>query len=285
MRILVTGISGYLGSQLANELSQDNELAGTIRNSSSFERINDASMINFINVESNNWKDDIECFSPEIIINTVASYGRNNERFSEIVHSNIFFPLEIADIVSEQSDAVFINCGTCLPRNISDYSLTKNQFSEILRSMTLRSKFRVIDLKLEHFYGAKDDDSKFTSMIINKCINGEELKLTTGIQQRDFIYIKDLISAIKIITDNIDCFHRYEIVPIGTGNAIPVKKFVEGVAEVTKSTSHLLFGAIEARKNEVQYSCADISRLKQLGWAPKFSLRTAIVDIMNENMQ
>ena len=51
-------------------------------------------------------------------------------------------------------------------------------------------------MKFDHFYGPGDSSFKFPIMIINQCLKNEKkIKLTKGIQLRDFIYIDDLIRA------------------------------------------------------------------------------------------
>ncbi|WP_038930635.1 NAD-dependent epimerase/dehydratase family protein, partial [Yersinia pestis] len=50
MKILITGVSGYLGSQLANALMLEHEVVGTVRAGSVCNRITDIGNVNLINV-------------------------------------------------------------------------------------------------------------------------------------------------------------------------------------------------------------------------------------------
>lgn len=55
---------------------------------------------------------------------------------------------------------------------------------------------KMINIKIEHMYGALDDENKFIYWLINKLKqNVEKIDLTSGVQKRDFIYIDDIVSA------------------------------------------------------------------------------------------
>ena len=114
-------------------------------------------------------------------------------------------------------------------------------------------------MRLEHFYGPKDVDSKFTTHVMNSCLrNVPELKLTSGEQKRDFIYIDDVVSAYLIILDNIkgfsDFFNEFDV---GSGAAVSIRDFVEKVHQITDSQTHLAFGSIPYRTGEVMSSNAN----------------------------
>ena len=67
-----------------------------------------------------------------------------------------------------------------------------------------------INMRLEHFYGPGDADSKFTAHVMNSCLrNVPELKLTLGEQRRDFFYIEDVVSAYLIILEKIEEFQDF----------------------------------------------------------------------------
>ncbi|WP_162007197.1 NAD-dependent epimerase/dehydratase family protein, partial [Yersinia pestis] len=67
-------------------------------------------------------------FSPDVVINTAALYGRKGELLSELVDANIQFPLRILEMLVSTGKGLFFQCGTSLPADVSQYALTKNQF-------------------------------------------------------------------------------------------------------------------------------------------------------------
>lgn len=273
MRILVTGANGYLGSQLISHLSKTHTIQGIVRKNSLSSR--------FIESTDENWCFNVAEFAPEVIINTAACYGRNQEPFSELLDSNVLFPVKILESLSSK-EILFINCGTSLPSNVSPYAFTKNKFSEIAKFIIEDTYNRYLELKLEHFFGALDSDNKFTSMIIRKCLKNEKIKTTSGLQKRDFIYITDLLFAFDCILSNILSFRKYDSIEIGSGEAISIRKYVETVHTISNSKSELEFGAIPQRKNELMFSCANITVLENLGWRRKYSYADAITEIIEK---
>ncbi|HHQ4542979.1 NAD-dependent epimerase/dehydratase family protein [Aeromonas veronii] len=282
MKILITGLSGFLGSQLANALVTEYDLAGAIRSSSKLDRINCKSEITLINVENDKWIEDVKKFNPSIVINTAALYGRKNESLSELIDANIVFPQKIIECMG--ADTVFVNCGTSLPSSVSLYAQTKNLFVDLAKEYCKSNRIKFLNLRLEHFFGANDDSTKFTSYVIHQCLANRPLKLTKGTQERDFLYIEDLISAFRCIIDSVNKLESFENIDIGSGCAITIRGFVELVVFITASTSIIEFGAVPMREHELMHSCADTHRIKSLGWCLHYPLANAIVDmIIKEN--
>jgi nucleoside-diphosphate-sugar epimerase len=61
---------------------------------------------------------------------------------------------------------------------------------------------RVLNLKVQHFYGPGDDPAKFITGLIAQCLaNVPEIRLTEGRQQRDFIYVSDVVSAMLALLE------------------------------------------------------------------------------------
>lgn len=274
MKILITGIGGYLGSQLANALITEHELAGTVRSGSKLERIDSQDRISFIDVNKSDWAQQVKQFKPDVVINTAALYGRKGELLSDLIHANITFPQQILECI--EHDAVFINCGTSLPVSVSLYAMTKNQFVDLAKEYCKSHSIKFVNLRLEHFFGANDDPTKFTTYLVNACLNGECIKLTQCEQVRDFIYMPDLLNAFKIVILNIDEFNIFEHVDVGSGVGIVLNEFVGKVIKCTNFTGEVSYGCIPYRENESMYSVANVGRLKSFGWVPTYSIDDAV---------
>ncbi|WP_258010748.1 NAD-dependent epimerase/dehydratase [Salmonella enterica] len=238
-------------------------------------------MNNIIYTTENNWIEKIVEFEPNIIINTIACYGRHNEPATALIESNILMPIRVLESISSL-DAVFINCGTSLPPNTSLYAYTKQKANELAAAIIDKVCGKYIELKLEHFYGAFDGDDKFTSMVIRRCLSNQPVKLTSGLQQRDFLNIKDLLTAFDCIINNVNNFPKFHSIGVGSGKAISIREYVETVKNITKSNSIIEFGVVKERANELMYSCADIAELEKIGWKREFSLVDALTEIIEE---
>jgi len=275
MKIFISGASGYLGSHLVRSLSKTHQVTALIRSSSSKSRLQDLSVEIVYLDEEGALEKAFQAHSPEIVIITAALYGRKGESMPALIEANINLPTKLLSLASRYCSKAFINTGTSLPDNISPYALTKNTFVKLAK-FDKDSVPKFINIALEHFYGPEDDPSKFTSYVINRCLKGENLQLTSGKQQRDFIYIDDVVSAYEIIISNIDKLESFETVPVGSGESPTVREFVELIHACSSSKSKLEFGAVVMRENELMYSCADTAKLKQLGWQQIHSLESGI---------
>ncbi|EDH1963483.1 CDP-paratose synthase [Salmonella enterica] len=276
MKILIMGAFGFLGSRLTPYFESRHTVIGLAR-----KRNNEATINNIIYTTENNWIEKIVEFEPNIIINTIACYGRHNEPATALIESNILMPIRVLESISSL-DAVFINCGTSLPPNTSLYAYTKQKANELAAAIIDKVCGKYIELKLEHFYGAFDGDDKFTSMVIRRCLSNQPVKLTSGLQQRDFLYIKDLLTAFDCIINNVNNFPKFHSIEVGSGKAISIREYVETVKNITKSNSIIEFGVVKERANELMYSCADIAELEKIGWKREFSLVDALTEIIEE---
>ncbi|EGV9260016.1 CDP-paratose synthase [Salmonella enterica] len=276
MKILIMGAFGFLGSRLTSYFESRHTVIGLAR-----KRNNEATINNIIYTTENNWIEKIVEFEPNIIINTIACYGRHNEPATALIESNILMPIRVLESISSL-DAVFINCGTSLPPNTSLYAYTKQKANELAAAIIDKVCGKYIELKLEHFYGAFDGDDKFTSMVIRRCLSNQPVKLTSGLQQRDFLYIKDPLTAFDCIINNVNNFPKFHSIEVGSGKAISIREYVETVKNITKSNSIIEFGVVKERANELMYSCADIAELEKIGWKREFSLVDALTEIIEE---
>ena len=280
MKILITGGTGFLGSNLADHfLSIGIEVFLPIRDKKklNLKNINDQNLSIFEFSNNDDLKKKIIHTNPDVVIHTACSYGRNDESDDSIYQSNLLYGLIIFKTLNLSSKkTTFINIGTSLEKYTNVYSLSKAHFVEYCKFKS-KNKLKFININLEHMYGPGDDKSKFTSYILHSCItNKKEINLTLGEQKRDMIFIEDVISGIQAILNNISHIKNNETIDMGSGRAITIKEFVLLVSELTHSKSKLNFGAIKYRKNENFNSIANLSRLKELKWKPVYTLEKGI---------
>ncbi|KAA0257626.1 NAD(P)-dependent oxidoreductase [Deferribacter autotrophicus] len=283
--ILITGATGFLGSHLTEQFLKDRYKVIILKRSySNIWGIKDfIKDIIFYDIDRIDLETVFKENKIDFIVHTATLYGRKNERISEIVKANLNFPLEILELAVKFNIKYFINTDTTLPKNTNSYSLSKYQFKEWL--FLFSDKLKVLNIKLEHFYGEKDDKTKFVIWIIEQLTNNvKEIKLTQGEQKRDFIYIEDVKTFYSFLLQSIENFgngfYEYEI---GSGKATTIKELVLKIKELTGNTeTNLNFGAIPYRKNEIMFSQADISKAKKdFGWEPKYSLEKGLKRTIN----
>jgi nucleoside-diphosphate-sugar epimerase len=280
-RIVLTGVTGFLGSHLAAALiAHGCEVIGLKRQFSSLQRLNGlVSQLTLVDVEDLDFDALFEASGKvDAIIHTATSYGRNNESVTEIFAANTEFPLRLLDAGSRAGVQAFLNTDTILDKYLNLYAFSKNQLLEWGRFFALHKKITFWNLRLEHFYGAGDDPTKFTAHIVNSCLdNVSEIHLTLGEQCRDFIYIDDVVSAYLLLLQEIEgeppALREFDI---GSGQSISIRSFVSLVKRLTGASTELNFGALPYREGEVMHSVANVEPLRAMGWRCKYDIESGI---------
>ncbi len=288
MIILLTGSTGFLGSYLLKSFVKSGyEVIALKRSTSNTYRINDyLKKVTLYNIDKVNLEDIFKKHKINIVINTVTNYGRIDNKISSILDTNLIFGLKLLEESVNSNAKAFINTDTLLERNINAYALSKAQLVDWMKFLS-NKQTKMINIKIEHMYGALDDENKFIYWLINKLKqNVEKIDLTSGVQKRDFIYIDDIVSAYEIIIQNINTFSNYEEFELGSGNSIEVKNFVEKIYQEISNkqtlSTKLNFGAVSYRDNENMNIQANIEKLTNLAWKPKVSIEDGIKKILEE---
>ena len=268
--ILITGITGFLGSNLAEFLAEKHNVFGLIRPNSDLTRVkNLKKRISLKKIDINNFKLlSEELKGIDIVINCSIVYGKNNERLSEILLCNVFNPISILDACLLNKVYIFINIDTFYSEKygyLENYIKSKSNFKDWANMYTNQLSF--INICANHLYGPKDNLDKFIPFIILKLLcNEKEILLSKGNQKRKFTSTFDLCQFIELVIANSKCFKKqfYNLIP--PFNLLSIKKLVLHIKRITCNNSSLLkFGAIDCRKNE-KLNSKNISTYKN----PKF---------------
>lgn len=284
MNILITGGSGFLGSALARYFQKKNHSVSILlRPESKLDRLKD---IDLTKIKIARCADDeeirvfVQSARPDVIIHTACAYGRHGESLTEILGTNLRLGVLLLEAAQTLDHPVmFVNTGTVLKPDVSAYALSKQQFVAWGKQSveTSKSQIQFINVLLQHMYGPGDDESKFTTHVLKACRDHcASLDLTAGEQQRDFVYIDDVVSAYGVIVDQRRALATFDEIELGSGEAPTIRVLVETIHHLTQSTTQLNFGAVAYRPNEAMVCKANISRLREQGWTPAYDLQAGI---------
>jgi nucleoside-diphosphate-sugar epimerase len=288
-KILITGGNGFLGSSLINKISKKNYLLHLlVREKSNLSRLNLNKKIKLFQLQKKNLDNIFKINKYDLIIHCATNYGIEEENSSNTIYPNLLLPLQLLNLAKKYSVKSFINTDTILNKNISSYTLSKNQFVDWLK---LFSKFlNCYNVKLEHFYGPKDNNNKFIINNICRLLRYEDkIEFTKGFQKRDFIYISDVVSALeKIILlalknnkKNLN-FFTLKTFEIGTGRQISIKSIILLIAKlIGNNKTRLEFGKLPFRKNEIMNVKVDLKNIRKLGWNSKLKLERGLTRTIN----
>lgn len=288
-KILITGATGYLGSRIARALLREGHAVIALkREKSSLRKIEKiASQLQFLNSEQLDFEKLFqENKGIDAIIHLATCYGRHHESMSEIFAANVSFPLRLLEAANQAGVKVFLNTDTTLEPFLNSYALSKNQFMQCGKFVAERGPIHFVNIRLEHFYGEGDDETKFPTHVIKSCLrNLTELKLTQGEQQRDFVHIDDVVSAYITLLRASPALAPYSTFDLGTGKTVSIRAFVETVHRLTGSTTQLNFGALPYRAGEVMHSEADTKALSALGWCCRYDILTGLRQVIEQERE
>ena len=95
-----------------------------------------------------------------------------------------------------------------------------------------------------------------------------------GLQTRDFINVNDVVSANILALKNSRA--NFEIFNVGGGKTYNVLDFAKMVKKITGSRSPILVGGF--RRTDTRHAVSDVSKLKKLGWRPRFGPEKSVRD-------
>jgi len=286
--ILLTGATGFLGSLLLEMLIVKGYQVCILKRSTS-----DTWRINHLLESVKCYDVDVQPIDMafkkqhiDVVIHAACHYGRNSDSIAQIADSNLMFGLKVLDACLEYGVYSIINTDTLLQKDLNTYTLSKKQYVEWLHHVS--EKIQVINFKLEHMYGPKDDVNKFVPWVLSQLKdNVTEIDLTKGEQLRDFIYIDDVVAAYTSVLENLPNLPQYSEFDVGTGKLVSVKEFLVSLKRVYETNcgttkSKYCFGAIPYRKGEMMSVDLDNNSLMALGWAPSVKLEDGLNKVVKE---
>ena len=294
MKILVTGGAGFIGSHLVEELLSneheilifDNCLTGKKEN---LEIIGNFTFIND-DFGSENSLEEIEKFDPDVCFHLAAqsSVVVSVENPALDFEHNILQPIKLIQVLlkSNCKKFVFTSSGgtifgepSVIPTAEEDYAdepespygVAKKRLNELIKIMLKNSSMKYSILNLSNVYGPRQDphgEAGVVSIFANKYLKNEEPTIFgDGEQTRDYIYVKDVVSAL-IKASKIEENH---FLNIGTGIETSVNDLANSMKIRFKSEINPIYKP--ARKGELNRSVLNNTKAKkELNWKPEYSL-------------
>lgn len=283
--ILITGINGFLGSNLAKWLGGVYKIIGIVNSFDNLNRLSGYTIPVFLS-DTKSLESVFRENNIDVIIHAATVYGKKNETITQIINSNIMMPIKLMELANTYKLELFINTDSFFNRTgpsynyLNEYTLSKKHVLEWLRIM--RFSGSLINMKLFHVYGPNDAPNKFIPEMIEKLRNNyDNIELTPGNQIRDFIFIDDVCSAFEFVLKKNDEKTKYLEIEIGLGIGLSIKEFLIKLKDIIGSNTRLKFGALEYRDNELMHAIADTTFIRGLGWEPKTDIDNGLHKIVN----
>lgn len=287
-QILLTGATGFLGSHLLEAfLKEGHKVTATKRRNSNVWRIE--SMLphcEIVDLDEIPVSELMRQREYEVVIHTVCDYGRQGQSAFEITQTNLMLGVELLEAAISSGVKTFINTDSLLSPNVNAYALSKHQFVDWLKFYS--NQIQVINLRLEHMYGPKDDPNKFVSWLLAQLqMKVKRIPLTEGHQKRDFVFITDVVNAYTATFHASSELPKYAEFDVGSGKLTSVREFVtalkDAYREVNKACiTELGFGDVSMRSNEQTEVKVDLLALHRLNWRNITTLNDGLVKLVRE---
>lgn len=110
--------------------------------------------------------------------------------------------------------------------------------------------------------------------IIQNCLkNGKKFKLFgDGEQTRDFTYVDDVVDALLLLLSTPEA--KWDVYNVATGKRTSLNSVIDSFEKATGKELDIVYA--EKRKGDIKDSFADVTKLKGLGYMPKYDIESGL---------
>jgi nucleoside-diphosphate-sugar epimerase len=213
MNILITGATGFIGSNIASKLVEmGHEVYATYRSASSFQRcINFKDRVHWLNTDLGGWKDQIINLKPDQLIHAAWDGISASERDEwDIQMSNYWLAKEYINLSLECEVKKIIAFGTqaeygkydfpvkettlALPEDA--YGAVKNLTVNYLRNACDTSDTQWYWIRIFSVFGEGENPDWLIPTVISKLLKKEPVPLTFCDQVYNYLYIEEFVNQL-----------------------------------------------------------------------------------------
>jgi len=291
--VLVTGVAGFVGSNLAKRLLDsghevkgiDNLSAGTLENldarvdfhqadirdpniHSLFEGVDGVFHLAAKNCLSECLKDPLGAASANVLGTLNILEAARKARVRKVIY---------ADTSAEYEGITEFPTNEKKIRPIGVYAASKHGGATFCESYSELYKMNITTLRYFNVYGPAQDWRRVVppvmSAFIIRMLSGEQPVIYgTGEKRRDFIYVDDVNDFHLLALD--DARADGEVFNVGSGINFSVNEIFELIEEQLKSGLRPI--SKPDLPGEAEVTLADIAKSRSLGWKPKVDIREGV---------
>lgn len=165
-----------------------------------------------------------------------------------------------------------------MPDPQSPYAVTKLAAEHYARVFQELYGLETVSLRYFNVFGPKQDPSSEYSGVISRFVssllnNEQPVIYGDGEQTRDFVYVADVVKANIIACSNVRATGVYNI---ACQKSISLNTLVEVIGEILGKEVHPRYEL--PRAGDIRHSLADIAQAKGIGYYPDYSLDDGLME-------
>lgn len=292
-KIVITGPTGAIGLALIKKCIQECVFVYAICRPSSerIQYIPQSEYVSIIECDLENLEDLSQYINDKIDIfyhlGWKSTYGAaRNDITSQ--WENIGYTLKAVEAAERLGCHTFIGAGSQaeygrVEGKLSEHTAVnpENGYGMAKLCAGQMTRIRCEQLGIKHIwtrilsvYGPGDGMQTMIMSTLEKLIKKERPALTLGEQRWDYLYSEDCANALYLLGERGKSGKVY---CIGSGNARPLKEYINEMKEIVWPDGILGFGDIPYGENQVMNLCADIEQLQRdTGFCPVYRFEDGI---------
>lgn len=294
-KAIITGITGYIGSNLARSLLQLGwDIGGIIPTNADTTYIadfKDQVQLSIYNEDIASITSFLQRFQPEVIFHLASYFAAEHKpnQITNLIQSNILFGTHLLEAMFQAGIKKLVNTGTSWQHYNNEeynpvclYAATKEAFEKIITFYVNAYNFNALTLELFDTYGPNDLRSKLIPLLFKISQTGEQLSMSPGEQEIDLVYIEDVVTAfIKaaelLFTRNI----TYEKFMVSTGNPKKLQEIIKVFEQTYGTKLKIIWGDKPYRTREVMHIWNKGTIIPE--WHAKYTLKQGLKKLYKSN--
>lgn len=289
--ILITGASGFIGSELCNKLISLNENVIALG-------VDDENIVNCKNFYKCGLNDElIETFpNIDVCFHLAANNDTQSLDVKEIMKINYYQSMNLFKTLLNKGCKKFIYSSSCAVYGnqttpfteetktecLTYYAQSKLLFESFAKNFSRENDVCCVGLRYSNVYGKKEaHKGKRASMIhqiVNKFLHKNNISLfKDGNQKRDWVYVDDVVQAniLSLRASESDIFN------IGYGASYSFNQIIQTINKITGLEVKVDYIDCKFASSYQKNTTLDVSKAKNiLNYCPKYSLEEGIMNLL-----